>query len=150
MDDMVIFGSNKRKLHEIREKIGKYIKYNLGLDMKQNWQVFRFDYTNKTRNYGRDLDFMGFRFFRDKTILRKTIMLKITRKALKIRKKKKETLHYARQMMSYFGYIKCTDTYRMYLERIKPFIDFKKLRNKISMIDRRNARCGEYPKIQTA
>lgn len=150
MDDMVIFGSNKRKLHEIRGKIGKYIKRNLGLDMKKNWQVFRFDYTNKTRNYGRDLDFMGFRFFRNKTILRKTIMLKITRKALKIRKKKKETLHDARQMMSYFGYIKCTDTYRMYLDRIKPFIDFKKFRNKISRIDRRNTRCGEYPKIQTA
>lgn len=150
MDDMIVFGSNKRNLHEIRRKIDEYMKHNLKLDMKQNWQVFRFDYIKNGNHYGRDLDFMGFRFFRDKVILRKSIMLKITRKVTKINKKTKETLYDVRQAMSYFGYIKCTDTYNMYLKKIKPLIDFNKLKNKISRIDRRSAECGDCLKILTA
>lgn len=83
MDDMVIFGSNKRVLHRMRQAISDYLEMELGLELKANWQVFRFSYGN---NQGRDLDFMGFRFYRNRTILRKSIMYKATRKARKISK----------------------------------------------------------------
>ena len=62
MDDMVIFGANKKELHDMRAKI-KGELHKLGLEMKDNWQVFRFDYIKDGKHYGRDLDFMGFRFF---------------------------------------------------------------------------------------
>ena len=50
MDDMVIFGSNKRVLHRMRQAISDYLEKELGLELKANWQVFRFSYGN---NQGR-------------------------------------------------------------------------------------------------
>ena len=119
MDDMVIFGSNKKVLHRTRQAISDYLENELGLSLKDNWQVFRFSYGN---DKGRDLDFMGFRFFRNRTILRKTIMYKATRKARKLSRKERPTIHDARQMLSYLGWIDCTDTYKMYRKWIKPYI----------------------------
>ena len=137
MDDMVIFGSNKRQLHRIREQICSYLRNFLGLEMKQNWQVFRFDYVKGGKRHGRFLDFMGFKFYRDKTTLRKSIMLKATRKAKRIHKKAKATIHDIRQMMAYIGWIDCTNTYGMYLYRIKPYVDFGKLKKRISKFDKK-------------
>lgn len=115
MDDMVIFGSNKQVLHQMKQAISDYLKAELGLELKANWQVFRFSYIDREGNErGRDLDFMGFRFYRTRTILRKTIMYKAARKARKISKKEKATILDARQMLSYLGWIDCTDTYNMY------------------------------------
>lgn len=96
-------------------------------------QVFRFSYGN---NQGRDLDFMGFRFYRNRTILRKSIMYKATRKARKISKKEKATILDARQMLSYLGWIDCTDTYLMYQKWIKPCVSFQQLKRKVSRYDK--------------
>lgn len=87
-------------------------------------------------NQGRDLDFMGFRFYRNRTILRKSIMYKATRKARKISKKEKTTILDARQMLSYLGWIDCTDTYLMYRKWIKPCINFQQLKRKVSRYDK--------------
>lgn len=148
MDDMVIFGSNKKVLHQIRLAISDYLETNLGLELKGDWQVFRFSYTEKvtvsdksgTRivevDRGRFLDFMGFRFYRKRTTLRRSIMLKATRKARRIHKKSKPTVYDYRQMMSYLGWIDATDTYRMYLKHIKPRVNFRKMKRYISKYDR--------------
>lgn len=124
MDDMVLFGSNKKKLHRQKNEIERYLNENLGLALKDNWQVFPLD--------KRGLDFMGFRFFRHKTTLRRTIMLKATRKARKIANKPKTTIYDCRQMMSYLGWIKASDTYDMYLAYIKGRIDFGIMKRTIS------------------
>lgn len=133
MDDMVVFGSNKRVLHRMRQAISDYLEMELGLELKANWRVFRFSYGN---NQGRDLDFMGFRFYRNRTILRKSIMYKATRKARKISKKEKATILDARQMLSYLGWIDCTDTYLMYRKWIKPCVSFQQLKRKVSRYDK--------------
>ena len=80
MDEIVIFGRNKKELHKIRREIEKYLRVNLKLKIKENWQVFRFEYKDK----GRPLDFMGWQFCRDKTILRKSIFIRIMRKAKRV------------------------------------------------------------------
>lgn len=138
MDDMVIFGGNKRELHRIRKEIETYLNERLGLAMKENWQVFLFDYVKKDGTHvGRDLDFMGFRFFRDRTILRKTIMLKATRKAKRLARKIWKTVHDCRQMLSYLGWLDCTDTYGMYKRRIKPYVSFRYLKRRESAYQKR-------------
>lgn len=137
MDDMVIFGSNKRKLHEMRKRIQRYLVEELSLTLKDNWQVFRFQYYKDGKPYGRDLDFMGFRFYRYKTVLRRSIMLKCTRKAKRISKKEHPTVYDARQMMSYKGYLKATQTHNMYLKRIRPYVNFDRLAEIISIYDKR-------------
>lgn len=136
MDDMVVFGSNKKELHRMRAEIDGYLRRELGLELKGNWQVFRFDHLRKGRHYGRDLDFMGFRFFRDRTVLRRSIMLKATRKAKALSKKEKPTIYDIRQMLSYLGWIDATDTYAMYEERIKPYVSIQKFKRRISSYDR--------------
>lgn len=140
MDDMVIFGSNKKVLHQIRQGIAAYLDREFGLELKGDWQVFRFSYTVNGKDRGRFLDFMGFRFYRNRTTLRKSIMLKATRKARRIHKKpyqgRKPTVHDYHQMMSYLGWIDCTDTYRMYLKHIKKRVSFQRMKRYISKCDK--------------
>ncbi len=47
MDDMVVFGKNKKELHRIQQEIERFLREKFNLQMKGNWQVFRFDYTEK-------------------------------------------------------------------------------------------------------
>lgn len=63
MDDMVILGKSKKKLHRIHNAIETYMRNELNLEIKGDWQVFRFEYVDKDGNVrGRMLDFMGFQF----------------------------------------------------------------------------------------
>lgn len=140
MDDMVIFGANKKELHRMRDSIAVYLWHELGLKMKENWQVYRFSYVRSDREYGRDLDFMGFRFYRNRTVLRRNIMLKSTRKAKKLSKKDKATIYDIRQMMSYLGWLDYTDTYEMYAERIKPYVNIQYFERRLSRYDKRRLR----------
>ena len=137
MDDIVIFGSNKRKLHKMVIEIQKYLKEKLDLELKDNWQVYRFDYIKHGKHYGRDVDFMGFRFYRNKTLLRKSILCKARRKANKIAKKDKPTIYDCKQMVSYIGWLDYTNTYNYYLHYIKPKINFQQLKRRISAYDRK-------------
>ena len=138
MDDMVIFGSNKKKLHKMRVKIAEYLSNELGLELKGNYQVFNLEYVDKYGNVrGRALDFMGFRFRHNRTVMRKAIMLRMCRKARRIGKKEKPTIHDCKQMMSALSWIKSTDTYGMYLKHIKPYVNFQSMKRRISRYDRR-------------
>lgn len=136
MDDMVVFGANKRKLHDIRKAVEVYL-HSLGLLLKPSWRVERFSYSD---DKGRDLDFMGFRFFRNRVILRKSVLLKASRKAKRISKKRHITIHDCRQMLSYKGWFSATDTYGIFQQRIKPYVDFRLLRKKVGLYDRQRSR----------
>lgn len=132
MDDMVIFGSNKRELHKTRDAIEIELE-KLGLEMKNDWQVFRFNNGSKYRF----LDFMGFRFYRNRVTLRRSIMFKASRKARKMSKKEKPTIYDIRQMLSYFGWLGNTNTYGAYAKWVKPYVSHKQMRRRISNYDRR-------------
>ena len=146
VDDIVIHGNNKRQLHKICDSISKYLEEELNLHMKDNWQVFRFDYVKDGKHYGRDLDFLGYRFYSDRTVLRRSIMLKATRKANRIAKKKRFTAFDARQMMSYMAKVDKSNTYKMYICRIKPCVKVKRCKRKISSSDKQREKekrlCG--------
>lgn len=139
MDDMVVFGKNKKELHRMQQDIERYLQEHFNLQMKGNWQVFRFDYTERKtgKRKGRPLDFMGFQFYHDRTILRESIMLRCTRKVNRVAKKQKITWYDATAILSYMGYISNTDTYGMYLQRIKPHVNVKKLKKIVSKHSKR-------------
>lgn len=137
MDDIVIFGANKRKLWKTYEFICEILKHD-GLKLNNKRQLFRFSYFKNSKEYGRQLDFMGFCFHRDRTVLRRGIYYKMCRKAHKISAKEKPTIYELRQMMSYLGWIKSTDIYNSYLQYVKPFFSFQKAKRRISKNDRRN------------
>jgi hypothetical protein len=132
MDDMIMFGKNKKELKCCLEKIREFLK-TLDLDIKDNWQIFRFDYVDKNgKRKGRPLDFIGFKFYRDKTILRKPIMYKATRKASKLEKKEKLTWYDACQVLSYMGYFKHSDTWLIREKYIAKKISIKACKSVIS------------------
>lgn len=142
MDDMVVFGKNKKQLHKMRIAIDDSLRNEFNLKMKGNWQVFRFEYIERKtgKKKGRPLDFMGFEFHQDRTILRESIMLSCTRKVNQVSKKSKITWYDATAILSYMGYIDHTDTYEMYLQRVKPHVNVKKLKRIVSKHSKREER----------
>lgn len=202
MDDIVCFGRNKKDLHKVRLAISEYLETELHLELKGNWQVFRFEYEveeyaiqcvhlneleslgkdleklrirykskvhkgkrkifvkvasvkaktmafeniiNKhhatyevvTMLHGRPLDYMGFEFHWNKTIMRESIMLRLTKKAKQISKQDKINPKDAASLLSSMGWVDHTDTYDMFQERVKPYVEVKKLKKIVSKNQRR-------------
>ena len=141
MDDIVIFASNKKVLHNAIIEIKKLLGRRFRLKLKHNWQVCKFYYEKGKRKIGRVLDFMGFIFFRTRTVIRKSIMLSATRLAKKMHNSREENRGYFHKhieaMLSYMGWFTCTDTYECYEQWIKPYIVIGKLKKIISKIKRR-------------
>lgn len=143
MDDMIIFGGNKKRLHEVIVKIKKMLGHRFRMKLKKNYQVIRFIYEKRNgKKIGRPLDYMGFLFFRDRITIRKKIMLSATRMAERLKKRKengkKWYLRDVGSMVSYMGWFKCTDTYEAYLDRIKTCVNIGMLKKIISRTRRLN------------
>ena len=132
MDDFVIFSGNKRKLHKYKDAVEHELNL-LGLRLKDNWRIERFDHEHG----GCFLDYMGFRFYRNKTTLRRSIFLRMCRKARRMYKKEKPTIFECRQCLSYLGWIKDSDTYGAYLEYVKPYVNYQQIKRRISKYDKR-------------
>lgn len=146
MDDIVCFGANKRDLKIALERIESYCSEKLGLEIKKNKQIFPLSKEitvtatagnagqaeKKIKEIGRALDFMGFLFRRTRTTIRKAILYRITRKARKVAKKEKVNWYDASSMVSRMGYFRHTDAYNVYVERVKPYVNIKKLKRIIS------------------
>lgn len=124
VDDLVMFGNNKKKLHKARKAISDYVE-TLDLEIKGDWQVFRVD--------RRDVDFLGVRFYKDKTTLRRRNSLRIRRRAKKIHKKGYLNEKDALAMISYWGWIKKTDSFNYYYEYIKPYVDMGQAKKVVSI-----------------
>ena len=137
MDDMVIFGPNKKKLHKLRQAISDFLK-PLGLCLKEDWQVFKYAVKVKTRKGGervsRVLDFCGYRFYRTHTLLRKTIAKRFRRQLNRIAKRMpvKPTVYQSRRVMSYLSWTKHGDCYNYYQKNLQSRIDIKILKEVIA------------------
>ena len=132
MDDCVILDRNKKELRKNFEKIKEYLA-GLDLKVKENYQIYRFDYTDKQgNNKGRFIDFMGFRFYRNRTTLRSSIFLCAVRKARKLNKKEKLTWYDACQMLSYAGWFYATDTHNAYKKYIESNVNIQVCKKLVS------------------
>lgn len=97
MDDIVILSDSKEHLHKLKLEIEEYLKDNLKLRIKENWQVFPID--------ARGIDFVGYRFFRKYTLLRKRTLKNMIRKLRDLKKKEKLDYHDFCSIFSYIGWI---------------------------------------------
>lgn len=129
IDDLVMFGPNKKKLHQAKREIEAQLT-DTELTLKDNWQVFRVD--------DRGVDFLGLRFFRNKTILRKRNALRIKRRINKISKKKYMNVSDASAIISYWGWIKKSDSYNFYMKNFKSKVSLKKARKVVSEYGKTN------------
>ena len=108
-DDIVIFHKSKKFLHFLRAKIQNFLTQKLELKMKGNYQVFPLA--------KRGLDFLGYRFFRKYTLVRKSI-IKNMKKAIK---RKISNLGDISRIMSYLGWIKHANSFnfqRVYITKV--------------------------------
>lgn len=129
MDDIVVFGPNKKKLHKIHHNIHKWLLDNK-LKQKPNWQVFK--------TSSRPLDFLGVKIYRTHTTLRRANSLKIRRRAKKISKKSSMSEQDARTIIAYWGWIKSTNSYTFYNKNIKPYASIKSAKRILSKINKGN------------
>jgi len=114
-DDLVILHKDKNFLRELKEKITIYLKDKLKLEIKSNWQIFPIEI--------RGIDFLGYRFYHNYTLLRKSIAQKFKKRIQTILK---STCPVEKQnsLMSYKGWFKFADCYNFYDKYIR-LIDAK-------------------------
>ncbi len=137
VDDFVLLSPNKKELHKAIKAISKYLE-NIELHLKSNYQVFKFAYTDKDgKTRGRPIDFMGFKFYRDRTVLRRGIMLRAVKKALKLSKKTKLNWYECTQLLCYLGWFKYTDTYKVFERFIKPNVNIGDCKKIVSLRQKR-------------
>ena len=81
---------------------------------------------------GRAIDFMGFVFRRNRTVLRKKIMIRATRFAGRLKRTRKIATRQALSMMSRIGWFKHTSTSLVWKTYIEPCVNIKVLKGIIS------------------
>jgi len=132
VDDFIMFHQNKKDLHKAFDFLHKYLK-TIHLKIKGNYQVYKFAYDKNGKEYGRAIDFMGFKFYRNRVALRRSIMLKAVRKALKMGKQTEKNWFECTQLISYLGWFKHTDTYKVYEKYVQPNVNLGECKNIVSL-----------------
>ena len=82
---------------------------------------------------------MGYRFYRNKVTLRKSIIIKACRKARRIARDK-PTIYSIKQYLSYLGWFSQTDSYNAFRSRFSKDINIQTLKRRISRHDKRMAK----------
>ena len=120
MDDMVILGSSKEELHKLKIEIDAYLAEHLKQVLKHNWQVF----LSKVRG----IDFVGYRFFGEYTLLRKSTCKTFKRKMLEFSTKRENNMspNYSDwcSFNSYKGMLTHCDSYRLYQKYVAPNVEY--------------------------
>ena len=116
MDDIVIFNSSKEKLHQLKEEINEFLFKDLKQIIKNNWQIFP--------SLIRGIDFVGYRFFGNYTLLRKTTCINFKNKMNLISKRRikgqKLTYNQWCSFNSYKGWLQHCNSCKLYQKYIKP------------------------------
>lgn len=84
-DDMAFFGESKKVLHRLFREIQEYIETELHLHIKDNWQIFPIA-NNRQDNTGRGLDFVGFVFYHQQKLIRKSTKKNLCIRAARLNK----------------------------------------------------------------
>jgi len=113
-DDMVILHANKQHLSQLKEEIENYLSSSLNLTLKSNWQIFPVD--------ARGIDFLGYRFFHNYTLLRKSIAKKFKQRIRYIKTHWTDLApsEILNSVMSYYGwlsYANCNNLTKEYIDK---------------------------------
>ncbi len=151
MDNIILAGRNKRKLHRAVDAISDFMSNLLGVTLKGDWQVFK---VYKDKHYtingkekvkrSRRIATVGYRISRDRITICKKNFLRMIRQCRRAMKKLRKGLNIpvkmAQGIISRIGQLKqCTDSYGAYKKYVYP-IGIGKLKKIISNdAKRRNA-----------
>lgn len=101
VDDMVFLANTKEELRHILESVRTYL-CGLRLQVKDNWQVFPVD--------ARGIDYLGYVFFHDYTLLRKGMKKRIFKLCYKYKAGRMSIKRLMTSMASYKGWLDYCDS----------------------------------------
>lgn len=127
MDDVIVFGPNKRKLHRARREIEAHLR-SIGLSVKPNWQVYRMAC--------RPVEFLGFQLRRGHTKLRSRTFLALSRRLRRIGRKRTPTARDARAAMSYLGMARHVTGDAIMQRHVYPYVSIRQLKGIIRHAER--------------
>lgn len=141
-DNMFLFSKNKKKLHQIVREVFRYLWEKLHLQIKEDWQVFRFESMNRRTGKvtGRAVNCLGFVIHRDRVTMRKSILERARAKANRIKRSGHMRRIDAAAIVSYMGWFKHTDTYGYYLRWIKPKVSVRYCKRRLAAHARKKKR----------
>lgn len=119
-DDGTFFAARKETLHDLRRFIDKYLREELHLSLKGNYQIFPIA-ENRYDKHGRGLDFVGFVFYHNQTRIRKSIKKNFCRAAARLNRRTPpvSVLAYKQGICSWLGWAKYSDSKHLLKSIIK-------------------------------
>ena len=123
VNDMVLLDTNKRKLRKAIARMEAYLN-EIGLHLKPNYQIWKVN--------SRPIDFVGFRFYKEKVVLRKKIFFRLCRRVRNVKKAGYITVSQARGLLSLLGWLTHINGWKFYREKIYPFAPKWKLKKIVS------------------
>ena len=144
-DNMFLFCRNKKKLHQMVREAARYLWENFRLQLKEDWQIFRFESENRRTGKvtGRAVNCLGFVIHRDRVTMRKAILERARAKANRIKRRGRMRRIDASAIISYMGWFKHTDTYGYYLRWIKSKVSVKYCKRRIAVCAKKKNRKGD-------
>ena len=132
-DNIFLVGTNKRKVHKALDAIREYLGRELELELNSCTQVYRFEYEDRRGKFrGRAVNALGAVIHCNRVTLRKSILMRIRRKSMRIvRKNGSVTWHDGASMFSRLSWIRHTDTYIYYMKYIKPNLNTRQLKQRV-------------------
>lgn len=145
MDDVVFYNGNKKRLHVVKEQYENLLQTKRLLRLKPNWQIYKMPYSrDKTKRNQKErrrpTDFVGFKFYRYKTTIRKTIFLRLLRTVRKLQNGK-YSIQNSRKFISYNGYLTHTDSEMVRRKYINEKISIPKIKEIAKNENRRKELC---------
>lgn len=120
-DDMVFFAQDKETLHRWLHAIRAYLRDELHLTIKRNWQIFPTD--------TRGVDYVGYVFRHTHTRVRKRIKQALCRRVAQLNKQMNRPKHptrdqYKQAIASWWGWLKYCDS-RHFVKQLKSKIPYE-------------------------
>lgn len=102
-------------------KIRPYLEEVLGLHVKDNWQIFPVA-KNRQDKHGRALDFVGYKFYREQKLIRKSIKKNFCRATAKLYKKNPKPIpaEFKQGICSWLGWAQHSNSRNLLKTIIKP------------------------------
>lgn len=101
-DDMVFLHQDKKELRKIYKEINTYLKDELKLEIKRNYQIFPTQI--------RGIDFVGYVFRNSHTLIRKSIKQNFCRKIAKLLKRKLNNKEFKQGIAAWLGWCKYSNS----------------------------------------
>lgn len=109
MDDLLLFGNNKRKLRRQIVEITNFLK-DIKLEIKEDRTLAKI--TDKPFTY------CGRKFYKDHTTIKSSTFLRIRRRLTRVYKKRYISLNDARAIISYYGILKHTNSFNFTIKYV--------------------------------